>query len=281
MVLTAMRFSISLLLLLGLTTVRSAEIQPRPATPDEVALFKAALKNTQQDTEHWAYTETMQKKIGVSGKLPGETVVRFDPSLPWPDQYTPLKVDGRAPSEKDLKKYRERGEKRGQQITRAAALATDPTTPGQPVAPPKAKKKDVEVKPDTDHPRIASEDGERLTYDVPLISNNKDVPVDKFEILVVVNRTTRQVEHATMRIKESFRMKVVAKVKAGEGSIDFTVVDPNYGPVMTSASGKFGASLLLVPVNATFASTRTDWKRVKPYNERLQVKIGPLELLDF
>ncbi len=63
--------------------------------------------------------------------------------------------------------------------------------------------------------------------------------------------------------------------------MDFAVVDPKYGPVMTSATGSFGVSLAFIPLNGIFTNTRTDLERVKPYNERLKVKLGPLEVLDF
>ncbi len=274
-----MRFFLSLLLLAAAAGLRADDL--RPASADEVALFKAALKNSQQDPEHWAYTETTAQKIGIGKKPKGETVVRFDPSKPYSDQYTVLKFEGREPSDKERKKYREKGERRGEGLARAAARAADPATPDQPVLAPVKKKKDREVKADVDHPRIVRVEDGRLVYDIPLTSNMADFPVDKVELRAVVNQATRQVEHASFRIKESFRLKLVAKVKAGEGSVDFTVIDPKYGAVMTSATGNVGASLLLVPINVTFTSTRTDFQRVKPFNERLQVKLGPLELLDF
>lgn len=271
---------LSLALFLGLAAALRAEDRIRPATADEVVLLKEALKNTQQEPEHWAYTETTAKKIGIGKKPKGETVVRFDPSQPYGGQFTPLKVEGRAPSERDLKKYRERGEKRGEGLARAAARAADPTTPEAPAKPVDPSKKKKEMKADLEHPRIVREEEGRLVYDLPLVANTQDIPVDKFELRLVVNRATRQVEHGTARVLESFRVKIV-KVKAGEGRVDFAVVDPKFGPVMTAASGNVGASLLFVPVNATFASTRTEFRRVKPFNERLQVKLGPLELLDF
>ena len=56
--------------------------------------------------------------------------------------------------------------------------------------------------------------------------------------------------------------------------------DQSVGLVDTAA-GSFGASLLLVPVSGLFTNTRTEWERVKPYNDRLKVKLGPLEVLDF
>ena len=96
----------------------------------------------------------------------------------------------------------------------------------------------------------------------------------------MVLKASRQIRHASLRVLESFRVKVVAKIKAGEGSVDFTVVDPQYGPVMTAATGSFGASFMFIPVNGVFTSTRTEWKRVKPYNDRFGTKIGPLKALD-
>src|SRR3954468_8959230 len=60
-VLSAMRFFLSVVLLAA--ALRADEL--RPATPDEILLFKEALKNSQQDPEHWAYTETTSQKIGI------------------------------------------------------------------------------------------------------------------------------------------------------------------------------------------------------------------------
>jgi len=83
-----------------------------------------------------------------------------------------------------------------------------------------------------------------------------------------------------VHIRESFRLKLIAKVKAGEARLDFAVVDPKFGPVLTTLTGDFNVSLLFIPVNGTFTLTRADWKRVKSFDERLQVKLGPLQFLD-
>lgn len=279
-----MRFILSLLLLAVVSTLRAEGL--RPATADEVALFKDAIKNTQQDTEHWAYTETTIKKIGISKKPEGETIVRFDPSKPWAEQYEPLKIDGKPPTEKQFKQYRERGEKRGRNIMRRAeqaAAAADPGAIDKPKLPPPPKD-EKSIKPDMDHPLVVAtdrDDGLSILFEVPLIDQGTKIPVQKIELRVVVDKARREVRQGTMRIKESFRVKLVAKVKEGEGTVNFSVIDPKYGPVMTSGSGTFGASLLAIPLNGVFSNTRTDWQRVKPYSERLQVKIGPLELLDF
>jgi hypothetical protein len=265
------------LVILGLTAgLRAADLS-RPATPEEVLLFKEAVKNTTQDTEHWAYTETTVKQSS-KGKVREETVVRFDPSKPWPDQYLPLKIEGKAPTEKQLKKYRQRGEKRGERLARDAEPA-EATQPDKPAAPKPERGKKVTL--DLDNPRVLQEDGDRLVYDAALKAVTKDIPVEKFEVRVVVGKAARQVQHISLRLRESFRVKLVAKLKAGEAAADFAVVDPKYGPVMVSATGSFGASLMFVPVSGIFTNTRTEWERVRPYNDRLKVRLGPLEVLDF
>ena len=76
-------------------------------------------------------------------------------------------------------------------------------------------------------------------------------------------------------------MMLVAKIKAGEASIDFTVIDPNFSPVITSITGNVGASFLFIPVNATLTNHRTDWQRVKAFDERFSVRLAPLQTLGF
>jgi hypothetical protein len=248
----------------------------RPAAEDEIALFKEAIRNSAQDTEHWAYTETSLLRASKGGNQ-GETIVRFDPSKPYGEQFTPLQVNGQPPTEKQLKEYRRRGEKRGEQVARAAEAAKDPAYVPP---PPQLKIAGGAVTLDVGHPQVAQADADRVTFELPLQSKRSDIPIDKFQVLAVVGRTSRVVESVSLHLRESFRLKLIAKVKAGEARLDFTMVDPKFGPVLTTLTGDFNVSLLFVPVNGTFIRTRTDWKRVKSFDERLQVKLGPLQFLD-
>lgn len=271
---TAMRFVVTLLFLLNLTVgLRAAA---RAATADELALFQAALKNSTQETERWAYTETRVTK-GSKGINAGTTVVRFDPSKPYAEQFTPLTIDGQPPSEKDLKKYRERGEKRGKQVAQAAEAAATTTAPPPATLGLGGRKIPINI----EHPLVAAETAEQVVFEVPLMESVRDVPPDKIQILARVNRASRLIETVDFRVKESFRMKLVAKIKAGSVKMDFAVVDPKFAPVITTVAGDFAASVVFIPFNGTYAQTRTDWKRVKPYSERFQVKLGPMEFLDF
>ena len=270
------RFVFILVLLLAAAAVR-AEDQPRPARADEIALFKTAMLNGRQDTEHWAYTESASMRASKGG-MKGETVVRFDPSQPYAEQFTPLLVEGKPPTEKQLKEYRKRGEKRGARVARAAQAARDPA-----YVPPPAQLRlgGSMVTPDLEHPLVVREEGDRITFEVPVTSKRRDIPADKFQVLVTVNRAAGQIENVSLHLRESFRVKLIAKVKAGEASLDFRVVDPKFPPVLAAMTGNFDLSILFIPANGSFERTRTDWKRVKSYDERLQVRIAPLQLLDF
>ncbi len=270
-----MRLFLFGLILLGVATALRAESKPRPATAEEVALLKEAMKNTDQDTEHWAYTETTVVK-DKKGQVRDETVVRFDPSKPYEEQFTPLKIDGKPPTKKELKKHREKGEKRGQKRVRDAAKPAPAS--GE---PPQLTINNSKVRLEFDQPLVVQDDASRVTFEIPLRSDSKEIPVEKLQILVQVGKPARQVERAVFRIRASFRMKLVAKIKTGEASVDFTVVDPAFGPVMTAMTGNIGASVLLIPLNATFTNTRTEWQRVMAYDERFSVKLAPLQMLGF
>ena len=65
--------------------------------------------------DHWAYTETIVEKNG-KGKMLSETVVRFDPSRPFADQFTVLSVDGKSPTLAQQKKWHKTGEQRAGRI---------------------------------------------------------------------------------------------------------------------------------------------------------------------
>ncbi len=272
-----MRLFISVLFASLLATLAAAVEPARPATAEETALLNDALKNTAQDPERWAYTESTVVQFG-KGKDRKETVVRFDPSKPYEEQYTPLLIEGRAPTAKDLKKYRKKGEERGRQrieeLKRRELAAGDEKEAHLTINRSRAQL-------DLEHPLVAREEAERIVFEIPLRSEDRAIPADKLQIQVRVNRQARQLERATLRVLDAFRLKLVAKVKRGEASAEFSVVDPAYGPVITGMAGDFGASMVMIPVKASFSGTRTEWQRVTPFDERFSVKLAPLQMLGF
>ncbi len=242
-------------------------------------MLKDALKGSAQDTEPWAYTETMIIR-DKKGMIHEENVVRFDPSSPTRSSTYRSKIGGSPPTEKHLKKYRKEGEKRG----RASCATQRRRRRKESDDPPK-----LSINDDKAVRRYrASLGGERRSRPdhggIPLrAEKGSDIPAEKFQILAQVGKSSRQVERVWFRVKEeSFRMALVAKIKKGEARIDFTVVDPNFGPVMTSLARRLRRFIFFIPFNATVSNTRTGVAaRPRAYDERFGVKMAPLRLLGF
>ena len=233
------------------------------------ALLAEAVQKFGKDNDRWAYTESIVQK-DEKGRDKQRTTVRFDPSKPYTEQYTPLEIDGKPPTESQLKKYRAKGQKRGTNIDKAERED----------APP--KRKSVGELMDLDHATVKDEDAVSVTYEVPFIKEgNTRFPPEKFLVLARVSKPLRALEGVDVKLRESMRAAFVVKIKSGEATFLFKPADPKFAPPLTSVRAHGSASILFVPFGGSVAADRTDFKRVKPYGDRFEVQIGPLKALDF
>lgn len=261
---------IFLLALIG-APARAADATARAAAPAEIGLLNEVLHRTAADYPRWAYTEHRLIR-DEKGRVKSEVLVRFDPSQPYARQWTPLKVNGKEPSPRDLSKYRTMGE-------RAA-----PADPAKPVPPKPDLRRRVSLGELLDVPAssIASETATHFTFEIPLRKfGNERFPPEKFEVLARLLKEGQVLESITVRLRESFRSKLVVKVKSGGGTLEFAAVDPRHGPALVGVTGDASASMLFVSIGGSVNLTRTDLKRVKPFDERFEVQIGDLKAIDF
>lgn len=236
------------------------------------ALLNEALQKTLRDTDRWAFTQTLVELDG-KGKERQRTVVRFDPSKPYAEQYTPLLIDGKEPSESDLKKYRRRGEKRGERLEKAERDGSEDTT--------KTRQTLGEVM-DIEKATVLKEDATTITYEVPLKKDgNKRFPPDKFQVLARVNKASRGFERIEAKLREAMRSMLVVKIKSGEGAMEFASIDPKFAPALVALRGNGSASVAFVPIGRSYDVKHEDFKRVKPYGDRFDVQIGTMKALDF
>lgn len=232
------------------------------------ALLNDALLKVAKDQGRWAYTETDVWRNGKDHVLM-ESVVRFDPSKPYPQQYTPIEINGHRPGPADLLRYRERGEKRGRMLERAEAQGR---APGQTLG-------DLV---DIDRASLFEEDADSVTYEVPLREkNNQRFPPAKFQVLIRVGKAGRALEHVSVHLRQPLRMVMVVNVKSGELDVDFAQVDPRHSPAMTAIRGDGRLSVLFVPLVRSGEMTRTEFKHVRPFDEQFGVQVGPIKALDF
>lgn len=229
------------------------------------------LLKTAGDLRRWAYTEHRVIR-DHKGRVKSEVLVRHDPSKPYAEQWVPLKIDGREPNEGDRAKYRKRGEK----------AATTGASGGVQVGGGRSRRMSLGEVLDVPRSSIASETATHWVFEIPLVKvGNARFPPEKFQVHARVRKEARLLENISVRLRESFRSKLVLKVKAGEGSIDFALVDPKHPPTMVQISGDASASILFISVGGSVELKRTELKHVKPFDERFEVQIGTLKAIDF
>jgi len=258
-----MRLFLALLLLsLGTSTLRA----------DVPALLDDALLKTLKDANRWAFTQTIVEEDG-KGKERKRTLVRFDPSKSYAEQYTVISVDGQPPGANEVSRYRRRGERRGERLDKAESEGRTDTD---------GSRQSLGELMDLEHATVLSEDATAVTFEVPLKKEgNKRMPPDKFLVTARVNKATRAFERIDAKLRESMRMAVVVKIKSGEGAIEFSSVDPKFAPTPVKLQGTGLYSILFVPGGRSYEIDHTDFKRVKPYAERFGVQIGTMKAIDF
>ncbi len=232
-------------------------------------LLNDALDKVVGDLNHWAYTQTIVERDG-KGRLINETVLRVDPSKPYSELYTPLNIDGRAPTAGEIRKFQRQGERVGQELAKAEKEGAEPVrmTLGELM--------------DLGRAFVVSEDATGISYEVPLKKeNNTRFPPEKFRVTVRVSKASHAFEHIDVQLRAALRAALVVKIKSGEGRLNFATVDPKFAPTITMIHGGGAGTIAFVPIGRSYDLTRQDFKRVKPYADRFGVKIGPLKAIDF
>lgn len=250
--------------LLFLTIVTAA-----PAAVPQI--LQDAIKKISQDTDRWAYTQTAIQKDD-KGKTKSEVILRFDPSKPYSEQYTPIKIDGKTPTDSQIRKYRRQGEKRGEAIEKGEATGITSTP----------QRKSLGELMDLDRATVAEENEKEIVYEVPLKKEGNDrLPPEKFRVTARVSKESRAFESVSATLRAPLREKLVMKLTSGEGHVEFKTVDPKHPPQVTEVRGNGSGSILFVPIGRAYEMRREDYKRVKPYGDRFDVQIGTLKAIDF
>jgi hypothetical protein len=243
------------------------------ASAETPALLQTAVDAVLADGEHWAFTETTVQRDG-KGQVEHTRVVRVDPSQPYEQQYVPITIDGKPPSEKQLANYRKRGER--------WAKAKEKEQAEHPDNLPRINLKGAVAVVDFSAAHAIDEGPQSITYEVPLRSESKKtMPTEKFLLLARVNKEKRGFENLSIKLQSPLRLGLILKVKAGEAVIDFATVDPKYGPVAVTFQAGGSASVFFVPLSQQSDVKRTDFRRVTPYRDRFGVTVGPLKTIEF
>jgi len=268
----------NLLLLTGAGATRAATATPaastevaRTATADELRMLHDVLHQTADQYRRWAFTEHRVFRDS-KGRVKSEALLRHDPSKPYPEQWEPLKIDGRDPTDRERMRYRRRGEKSAESDSPFGNVGNREAS----------SRRSLGELIELGRSSIASETATHLVFEVPLIKQgNERFPPEKFQVLTRVRKQDAVLENISVRLRESFRSRLVVKVKSGEGTLDFATVDPKRPPALVSIEGDAVASVFFVNIGGSMELKRTDLRHVKLFDERFDVQIGTLKAIDF
>lgn len=280
---TGMRFPFRLsggvaMLFAVLSGAAVAQPQSSPATiGDRAPLLAAAFDAFLASQGRWACIET-HASIGSDGQRHGESILRIDPSQPYAQQIVPLKLNGQAPTEKQIKDWAAHNEA----IARQRSENAIPQNSAEQKEDYHLRIANKDVSPLLDRATVIAEDDASVTYAVPMrLAKQANGPLfDTYQLTARVSKVQQQFEHVTLRQQKPYKIGA-GTYSGGLIEIDFARPDPRFPAV---------------PVKRTFIQTnkplfggphhwhdvieRTDLRHVMPYDERFGVKIGKLRTLE-
>jgi hypothetical protein len=211
------------------------------ATAEQKKLFSDALGKIGLDADGWAFTETLRSPVDDH-----VTTVRFDPSKAAAERSTLLKVDGKDPKPAYLQLWRSEGHE---------------PLPGLGELPPLLSVVDV------NEVRIFADEAAAVVFELPVKASNTEFPAEKFSARFRVNKTSRGFEDFSVKLREAMSVGGVAKVTEAGLEARFQTLDPALAPQPVSLKMGGGVRVLLVKFSRSFEATRTDFKRVQPFDE--------------
>lgn len=257
--------------------VFAAGAKTSPARPE---LLDHAFNAFVADRGRWAYTETHYAIVDNKPSLERESIFKVDPSRPYVEQFVPIKLGGKPPSEKDLKQWAERGEREAKLQQKQAAEEKAEAYGNEEVS---LYILNQQVTPLLEHATVITEDETAVTYDIPMRKAGKGVTTrfEAFQLSVRVGKQRQEFQYVTIRQLKEIRI-AAGTYTDGLIEIEFSSPVPRFPAVPVKVSSQttnkpmFGKA-----VRGHTVSTRTDLKHVTPYDERFGVKVGPLRTITF
>jgi hypothetical protein len=246
--------------------------------PGVPPLLDATLRKMGADQGHWACTWNSVYTFS-QGHPQGMTSFSSDPSQPYGEQWRPLLMNGRPPTEKVLESFRQAGEKKGQELDRkqndsaeSSAYRAHMTLDYNIM--------DQQAVAYYDEAAVASADANTVFYDVPLHSSNP-VPFDvwsHFHLIMRINRHTANIERVTILLRKPLWP---IKVRHFQIDAEYRMVNPAFPAVPVVMHAEFYVSVLFKKYYFAQDCTWTEYRRVTPYGDHFKVRIGPLKSIGF
>lgn len=200
-----------------------------------------AIQSWLGERDHWAFT---QRAVEYDDGKPHARLERYDPSLPGNRRWTLLAIDDKPPTAEQRAAWEKRKFKKAR------------------------KRFDSPIGDyfDFEHAKTVGEEAGAVRYRVPLRSDkNWLFPVDKVDVVVTVNKTTRALEHLTAEVREPFKVLLgIARVTGGTLDLGFEEAEASPTAAQPSGTARMTVSKFGERVDFTWS----DFKRVTPHRDR-------------
>lgn len=230
------RLGMAILAVLAILAVGAAA----PAAAEVPPIAREAFANMPRVTGEWAFTRTREDNDGTR-------VERFDPAAE--PKWQLVSVDGREPTEDELRDYAEEVEQR---------LAREEGRPGD---------NDFEGLAAEDGWERLEEDGERVTWRFRPAAGatDREGVAKHLQGELTILKSVPYVESFRLYNNEPFRAKVIAKIERFDTRIEMIRLDRRaYMPVRVSTEVRGGAAFGLKSIERDILLTYSDFRYAGP-----------------
>ncbi len=245
------------------------------ANAETPPLLAAAFRQFLADQNRWAYTETRSHQA-KTGQTVRDRVTVIDPSVVYAHQIVPEVINGIAATPAQIAEWARRNDETARQrqalVERLGGLSPEPDF--------QLKIFQHNIRPQFDRATVFAEDDTSVTFEISLELDDGR-PFPEYQLTARVDKARRDFLHATFRQTTLIRQGA-GKWTDGLIEVHFTRPDLNHATVPASIVSQATQKPLFGPASKWHNRTeRTDFRRVTPYDERFNVKIGPLRVLGF
>lgn len=217
----------------------------------------------------WAYTITRTRTVDGVATV---TVERFDPFEPEARIWTLLSRDGQAPDAQAQADYREERIRKWKK-----SLDRKRTTSNAEHTATLARIADFDVSA-PEGGKVTEYRFGRKNVAIALVGNTGE-----YRHTYVVDRAHTALQRRTMELlTPAAALANATKVERLHTTTDYTVIDPALPPFIAKTTAQFRARILAKDTgDVTEEAVYSDYRRVKCYDDRFEVKIGPPSASDF
>lgn len=218
----------------------------------------------------WAYTVTTTRL--VAGAVPVVTIETFDPFQPEARLWTLISRNGQPPDENAQMSYRAAKLRKWKEARSREARPT-----GSERVSRRALSHDFEVEAPADS-AVVTYTFTREDRKVPLLGNT-----GSFRETLVANHATGTLLQRTQTLLTPLSLSAGGvKVDHFQSTTDYLIVDPTLPPFVAKTSARFQMRVFGNDTGAVEQeAVYSDYRRVKCYDDRFEVKIGAADFLDY